>query len=55
MEEEKDNPHMSTRIAILETDMVWIKTTLNTIDKRTWSILACVILSVLLAVLNFLR
>jgi tetrahydromethanopterin S-methyltransferase subunit G len=55
----KDDPDkLAERVAILETDMKWIKKKLDTIDKRTWYTLGSVvvfgIISVIIALIGLM-
>jgi tetrahydromethanopterin S-methyltransferase subunit G len=55
----KDDPDkLAERVAILETDMKWIKKKLDTIDKRTWytlgSVVAFGIISVIIALIGLI-
>jgi hypothetical protein len=39
---------LETGVARLETDVKWLKDMLKKVDNRTWTILACVILGIVL-------
>jgi hypothetical protein len=38
------------RIARLETDMKWVKEIVKKVDSRTWYILACVIIGIVITI-----
>jgi len=55
----KDDPdNLAERVAILETDMKWIKKKLDTIDKRTWYTLGSVVvfgvISIIIALIGLM-
>lgn len=49
--EKEDNPSLTERVTILETNYQWVKKTLEKIDRRTWQILASVIVLGIIAIL----
>lgn len=52
-QKKEGNPSSKTtkeRLAALETDMGWVKTTLEKVDRRTWWILGSVVTLGLIAV-----
>jgi hypothetical protein len=53
-----DPDKLAERVAILETDMKWIKHKLETIDRRTWytlgSVIAFGILSIIIALIGLI-
>jgi len=51
MSKKKEDPKLAERVAILETDMVWIKSILKKIDNRTWWILGSVVALGIVAIL----
>jgi len=55
MSPKKDPPKtLAERVATLENDMGWVKKILEKIDRRTYYILASVIISILLAIVVIL-
>jgi len=50
-DKEESDPTLAERVAVLETDMKWIKKTLTKIDNRTWWILGSVVVLGLIAIL----
>jgi len=52
--EREANPEilkLSERVAKLETDMRWVRELLEKVDKRSWYILAGIIVSILVSIL----
>jgi len=54
MSRKKDPKSLAERVATLENDMGWVKKILEKIDRRTYYILASVIISILLAIVVIL-
>jgi phosphopantetheine adenylyltransferase len=54
MKKPKKDPifNLSERVAILETDMKWLKEKVEKIDSRVWYILVSVILGILITILT---
>jgi len=46
---------IKTNIAILQTDITWIKEKLNTLDKRVWYIVTGIIVAIILNLLQMVE
>lgn len=53
-----DPPNLAERVAVLETDVKWLKTKVENIDRRTWQILGSVvvfgIISIIIALIGLM-